>query len=349
MPTLVAGIYFAFIASPQYMSEFRFSVRPVSTGNLAAMAASGDATMIMSDSYIVADYVTSRDVLDELQRQLNLRDLYTKPGIDYLSRFDPEGSVEEFVSYWQGRISSYFDLVTGITTVEVTAFSPEDAHRITSIVKQLCEALVNDISEQARREQVNFAQAELGRAEQRLTDAQRKAFDFRNQINTIDAAKSAEADFGIVTQLRTTLSQLRTEYASSRAASLTDDAPTQRALRNRIAATEEQLKLMESRVSSRPEDGNAIGSGAEVIGNYESIQLEQTIAQQLYESALRNFENARMTAANNLIYLATYVQPSLPQRAAYPRVFIDTMLVFLCGFGAWVVLGLIFTSLKDHA
>ncbi|MEZ1459330.1 hypothetical protein QVM56_32695, partial [Pseudomonas aeruginosa] len=61
IPTIIAGVYYAFFAAPQYVSEFRFSVRP----NLGAGAgsSSADSLLIMSNSYIVSDYVGSRDAV----------------------------------------------------------------------------------------------------------------------------------------------------------------------------------------------------------------------------------------------------------------------------------------------
>jgi capsular polysaccharide transport system permease protein len=73
------------------------------------------------------------------------------------------------------------------------------------------------------------------------------------------------------------------------------------------------------------------------------------IATKLYESSLTNYEQARMRANNNQTYLATYVQPGVAQIASYPRVFIDTLLVFLSAIGIWVVSTLIFYSIRDHA
>ncbi|OLP59214.1 hypothetical protein BJF93_04770 [Xaviernesmea oryzae] len=344
LPTILGALYFAFVASPQYASEFRFSVRPSSTGG-GSMAA--EAAVIMSNSYIVSDYILSRDAVEALDKTVGLRTIYSNENIDSWSRLSPDASIEKMVSYWKKRVSTNYDLTTGINIVEVSAFRPEDAQRIAEGLKVLCEKLINEISEKARQTQMSVSKAELDRAADRLRDLRREQTALRVDQGTIDARKEADAKLQLSTKLRAEQSQLKSEY-SSLSSYMDSKSPKLTVLRSQIKANEEQLALMQSQITDTNDTSGALG-GATLVTRYDEIETDIDIATKYYQSMLTNFENARMQASNSQIYLATYVQPGMPQIAAYPRVFFDTVLVLLSAIGIWVVSTLIFYSIRDHA
>lgn len=348
LPTIIGALYYAFIASPQYVSEFRFSVRansgPASTGSTVAI----DAMLAMSNSYIVSDYVGSRDAVVALDKAVDLRNLYSSSGVDFLSRLGSDASIEKLVRYWSSRIDTSYDITTGINVVEVSAFSPQDAQKIASTLKVLCENLVNGISDAARKSQMEFAHAELQRAEERLKKVRLEDAALRSEEQTVDARKEADGKLQLNIKLRGELATLRSEY-SMLAQYMDPKSPKLTVLKNEIAATEEQIANLQAQVgSTEPSAGTTRSTDAQVISRYDQIQTDLEIASKLYESALSNYEVSRAQANNNQIYLATYVQPGMPEIAAYPRVLFDTFLVFLSACGIWVVVTLVYYSIRDH-
>ncbi len=350
LPTIIGGLYYAFIASPQYVSEFRFSVRPNSGGSATVASATADAMLAMSNSYIVSDYVGSRDAVVALDKAVDLRARYAASGADFVSRLSSDASIESLVRYWNSRINTSYDITTGINVIEVSAFSPQDAQTIAAALKILCENLVNDISDAARKSQMEFAHAELQRAEDRMKDVRREDAELRSEQKTVDARKEADGKLQLNIKLRGELATLRAEY-STLAQYMDPKSPKLTVLKNQIAATEEQIANLRAQVGSADpalEPQATKNADTQVITRYDQIQTDLEIAAKLYESALSNYEVARAQANNNQIYLATYVQPGLPEIASYPRVFFDTFLVFLSACGIWVVLTLVYYSIRDH-
>jgi capsular polysaccharide transport system permease protein len=347
LPTVIGGVYYAFIASPQYVSEFRFSVRP-NLGSGSAASAAVDVALAMSNSYIVSDYVSSRDAVASLEEKVGLSSLYSAESIDFLSRLNPQASMEKVLDYWDSRIHTSYDMTTGINIIEVSAFSPEAAHRIAVALKELCERLVNQISDNARKSQMDFALSELERSEARLKDVRRQETELRTDQRTIDARKEADGRLQLNIKLRGELAALESQY-SSLSQYMDSKSPKLNVLKNEIAATREQIGLLQAQVGENGTgvENNAVSANA--ITRYDQIQTDLEIASKLYESSLTNYESARAQANNSQIYLATYVQPNTPQAASYPRVFFDTILVFLSACGIWIVLTLIYYSIRDHA
>jgi capsular polysaccharide transport system permease protein len=87
LPTLVGAVYYGLIASNQYASDVRFSIRGNDTS--AADLFSGLSGMLgtsksLQDSYLVTNYLTSREVVEDIEKKVPLRAMYTKSFIDYL-------------------------------------------------------------------------------------------------------------------------------------------------------------------------------------------------------------------------------------------------------------------------
>ncbi|MCD7108698.1 hypothetical protein LRX75_06550 [Rhizobium sp. DKSPLA3] len=350
IPTIIGGLYYAAVASPRYVSEFRFSVRPGEGGSGSSAA---ELALTMSNSYIVSDYAMSRDAVESLEKDVGLREIYSRPDVDFLSRLSSDVSLEGLVSYWNKRLSTSYDLTTGINTIEVAAFSPQDAFRISTALKDLCEKLVNDLSEKARQSQLAFAKAELDRSEARLTNVRSQETELRTGQKSIDARKEADGKIQLITKLHGSLADLQAQYTAL-GSYMDAKSPRLTVLKSQINATQQELDRLQSQVRSSG-DGSSGGSNpamladAQLMTQYDKIQSDLDIATKLYTSSLTNYENARMLASNNQIYLATYVQPGIAQIAAYPKVVFDTFLVFLSGLGLWIVLTLVYYSIRDHA
>lgn len=347
VPTVLGGVYYAYFASPQYVSEFRFTVRPnMGSGSAAAV----DAALAMSNSYIVSDYVNSRDAVVALEKAVDLRSLYAAESTDVLSRLKPEASIEDLIKYWNSRIHTSYDLTTGINIVEVSAFSPEAAQRIAAALKILCETLVNQISDGARKSQMEFARGELERSEARLKNVRLQETAMRTDQRTLDARKEADGRLQLNLKLRGELSTLQAQY-DSLTTYMSPKSPKLTLLSNQIAATQEQISQLQAQVGGTDGKDNLSGNAvnASAISRFDQLQTDLEIASKLYESSLTAYEAARAQSSNSQIYLATYVQPGLAQNASYPRAFFDTFLIFMSALGIWVVLTLIYYSIRDHA
>ena len=83
LPTLVACLYYGLLASDQYAAEVRFGVRQTEEPNVSddalAMIARGLAVGTAGrEPYLVANYVHSLNLVEDLDRQIGLREIYSK-------------------------------------------------------------------------------------------------------------------------------------------------------------------------------------------------------------------------------------------------------------------------------
>jgi capsular polysaccharide transport system permease protein len=365
LPTVGAGIYYFSIAADQYVAEFRFAVTesspmlpgvPPTTGSAAAATSSpllgGLAAMVGGSSaslqnYVVIDYLLSRQAVDELERRIGVRALYSGPQSagDPLARFDNGASMEKFVAYWRRMVSATYDPMTGLANANVRAFTPQDARLIADTLVAMSEELVNDIARRPQLDTVRFAEGEVRRAEQRMKDVRSALTEFRYREGIIDPSAPVSGNVDLVKALRGQLIQLQTELASLASQQGNTNAPMAQALRARITATRDQLSKVEKDVAQNRDGNRAL---TEVVGRYEQLDLERQYAQAMVVSTMQALDQARANASAQHLYLTPYVRPAQPESATYPRRGESTLLAALAAFGVWIVGFMIVRSIGEH-
>ncbi len=340
LPVVIATLYFAFIASNQYVAEFRFMVKDASqsaisatAGLLAAMGGGGSSSAY--DNYLVTDYLVSRQAAEELQSRIKVTELYARKDVaDFWSRFDASQPMEKFVSYWQGMVTSHFDQVTGIAVAQVKAFTPQDALLIANSLVKLAEEQVNDIANRTQRDAVGYAEREVARAEERLKANAAKLAEYRNRVGVIDPTTSVGASNSALTQgLRASLAQLETQRQTFLRQGLQPNAPAVVTNENVINSTKQQIASVENSVGVN-KNGAALSS---VIAEYEQLELEKQFAQAMRTSTMAALDAARASAASQHLYITPYVRPSLPESALYPRRILSIIAVTGLALIAWLI------------
>jgi capsular polysaccharide transport system permease protein len=343
LPIIVASIYYGFIASNQYVAEFRFAVKDTSIStsgsigtSLSSLLGAGSGAAPL-ENYIVADYLTSRQAVEELERRIQVRSLYARPQIDWWERFNLSKPMEKFVSYWQNMVTSNYDIVTGIATAQIRAFSPDDALLISSTLVKLSEELVNGIANRSNLDAVRFAEKEVESAQNRLKKVRADLTQYRNKVGVIDPATSVVATNSTVQQsLQGNLTALETQVAALLNRHLSPSSPAIMTLQNQIKATKDQLAAVEATVAAGKERAGGASLSA-VIAEYEQLELERTFAQALVTSAMQALEQARAMAASQRLYITPYVRPSLPESSTYPRRIFSIFVVGILAFLIWVI------------
>ena len=85
IPTLAASAYYFWFASDQFVSEFKFAVRGaerVGPDGLSAMGAGSNPGALLADTFVVTDFINSRQIIDEVTKDVNTRDLFAAPYAD---------------------------------------------------------------------------------------------------------------------------------------------------------------------------------------------------------------------------------------------------------------------------
>lgn len=346
LPTFLTASYFGLIASDRFVSESTFVVRSAKSplaGGLGGLLQIVGITRSQDDSYSVQEYLLSRDAVEALSQRLPLREMFNRPGADAIARFPNlyyGKSAEELFQYYKSRVSVVHMAATGLTTLRVQTFSPDDSLAISRTLLGLGEELVNRMNERIRADAIRFSEAEVARAEQRLVEAQIAITAFRNRELMLDPEKSslivAELIGRLSTEVAAVTAQLREVQSSS------PNSPQIPGLQRRIAALEGQVALERQRVS------NASDGLAEKIAGYERLNLQREFAVKALASAVTSLEVARNEARRQQLYLERVAEPHIADYAEEPRRLRSVLVTFVGSLLLYFVGWLILAGIREH-
>ena len=196
IPTAIAVFYYATYASNIYISESRFVVRSPQKQGLSSMSdlfSRVGITKSDDDSYIVRDYILSRDAMEILIKDLDIKEKYASPTIDSLARFPGwrywETSQESFYRYYLRQVGVLVEPGSSIASLTVRAFDPESAMQINKKLLELGENFVNHLNERARTDIVKAAQKEVDLAQSRLEAKAMQLNSMRSAKQTLDGER----------------------------------------------------------------------------------------------------------------------------------------------------------------
>lgn len=353
LPTIAAGVYYFVYASDQYVVQFKFAVRDTSTA-VSTSAATADLTSLVgissssnpTENYMVTEYMTSQQAVEELQSRINIREIYSRPSIDFASRMDASAPTEEFARYWKSMTTAQFDQITGIAWAEIRAFTAEDAFLVAKTLLSLGEDLINEVAQRPQREAMRYAEAEVARAEDRLKKVRADLAQYRDKTGLIEPTGSVVmANATVASTIRSTIAQIQTDISILKKQGVKDNSAQAQTLQARLRATEEQLKAVENQISTAKSGDSPI---SQAVARYEQLDLERLFAQNLLTSTMQSLEQARSNAATKRIYVVAFVQPALPQMSTYPRRGVATLTVAIACLLLWTIALLVSRSIKEH-
>jgi capsular polysaccharide transport system permease protein len=339
VPDLVVTVYFGLIASDQYVSDAKFTV---SSAAIPKMDGLGSVTgvppiLIVQDTQVVTSYIGSRAMVERLEHTSGLRDAYGSNSIDWWSRFRKDKPIEKFTDYWDKMADTSIALPSGIVTLTVRAFAPDDAKRIADAVIEQSETLINDLNERMRNDTVLASERDMQQASQDLGKARMQMEYERNAEGLIDVSQTSKALNGLISGLQGDLLKAQQEYQTE-LKYVTADAPQMQVLSSRIIAMQSQLEQMKAQLTSQTDRSVSAMADKALSGKmtkFAELDLEERIAEKRYEVSVAAVEAARMMSERRMLYLHEIVAPALPEDAKYPKRLLNIGMTFLASLLAW--------------
>jgi capsular polysaccharide transport system permease protein len=345
-PTAIAIVYFGLIASDIYVSESRFVVRSpqrqTQTSVVGALLQGTGFSRAQDDTYPVIDYIQSRDALRELNKGDYILDAYGNHG-DLLSHFSRhiDGSFEALWKYYGKRIVSVdLDSTSAIATLQVRAYTANDAQKINKTLLDMSERLINRMNERAAVDTVQFAQTQVDVAANKAKDAAAALASYRNLYTVFDPEKQSALQLQQVTSLQAQMFAAQTQLIQLQ--SIAPQNPQIPVLKTSIATLEQQMQGATGGVTSGK---NSLSAKAAA---YARLQLDAEFSNKQLASAMAALENAKAEAARKQLYLERLVQPNEPDVAIEPKRIRGILTAFVLGLVAWASLSLLLASIREH-
>lgn len=347
IPTLSYALYMWTKAANQYESNVGFGSRTEDApstfdflGALGGVSQSGS-----KDMDILSQFIVSQELVTRLDKQLDLKTIYSKPQGDPLSRFAPGGTIEDLLAYWQRMVIVNYDSGTGLMTLQVFAFDPTDAKKIAEAILVQSTKIINDLSQTAQDDTTRYSKDALSAAEQKLGDARVAVLDYQVKNRVVDPTAAIADQNGVIGTLNQQLATTQIELDMLTGTVGANDV--------RIATLTRKLEVINNRIAEeQAKVGGATDAGspgfAKLMQEFERLKVDQDFAERSYLSALAAYDQAINDAQHKTRYLATYVAPTLAEAPTAPNRPLSSLVVALVGFLLWSVTVLIYYALRDR-
>ncbi len=345
--TLLAALYWLFIASDRYVSEARVVIQRTDlpggqTMDFASLLGGANSGS-RSDQLLLREHLMSVDLLTKLDARLDLRGHYSNSQRDPLSRLWFENaSIEWFHRHYLSRVSVNLDEYAGVLVIQAQAYDPRMAQAIASQLVQEGEQTMNRLAHQLAQAQVQFLEQQVASLHQRVLQTRRAVLDFQDKKGLVSPQASAESITAIVARLESQRAELQTQRSALQAY-LVPQHPSIVLLNQQITAIQQQIAQEQNKLASA--GGKTLNRTVEA---FQRLEMEASFAQDVYKTALIALEKGRVEATRTLKKMSLLQAPSLPEYPLQPNRFYNLLVFAIVALLMAGVMHLLLAIVKDH-
>ena len=346
LPTVVLSVYYGLIASDVYTSESKFVIRSPSQ-----QSATGIGVMLQNigfssssdDSYLVRDYLSSRDAVQNLKNDLDIQSKYSAQTVDVISRFGTFGdpTFENFYEYFHKKVKVVYDPVSSISSLQIEAYSAEDARAINENLLKMSEEVVNRINNNAKNDILTAAEKDVKDAQELSAKTATAVAEYRVKNDVFNPEGQSAIVLQEISKLQDALIQTETQLTQAR--EITPENPQIKAMETRIKSLKKNI-AEKSKLVTGPSDVSLSNRSVE----YQRLQLEKELADKQLTAAMAGYEKAKTDFNQKQLYLERLAMPSLPDEATKPKRLKNVFSGFIFGLLLWGVVRLFVAGVREH-
>jgi capsular polysaccharide transport system permease protein len=349
LPTLCAGFYYTFMATPLYEAKSEFIIQ-TADGTLSAGAAGGFGGMLggaleaNTDSIAVQGYLQSREALQRLDRDQNFKGIFSGPDIDGLQRLADDATDEDAYRIFQRNVNVAYDPTERVIKMTVRSPDPQTSVAFSEALIGYAEEQIDHLTTRKREDQMRDARLSYENAEAKMIASQRKVVDLQKKYEVL----SSEIE---VTLISTQIGQLEGQLSADRLSlaqmesNESPNAARMDPIKRRIAAVEAEIATLRARMTQDAGDGVSL---AEVQSELLVAQADVQTRQLMLATTLTQLETARIEANRQVRYLSLSVRPLAQDEAAYPKAFENTLVAMLVFAGIYLMIAMTAAILREQ-
>ncbi|MBO0346802.1 hypothetical protein J0X15_16365 [Roseibium sp. CAU 1637] len=350
IPSLICAFYYAFIASSQYVAETRMIVRTIGVSEQFSTSEDREGRSIIGgdsltqDSYIVANFLESPEIVRTLSDRIGLRELFSKDSIDFISRLSPDASFETLHKFWNNQIDTYVDGPSGIIIVTIRAFTPEESVEIMNAALAAADEMIERISEKAKQDLVARAETDVRASLSEYQTALMELRVYQNKTGVLDPVSTGKLAISVISTLLEEKLSLTVELNAMKAANAGDSAKA-RQLERAVEALESEIQLRRDSLAGQSSTGVQL---SDQLTEFSRLETRRVVTEAIYEANVRNLDTAKSTALRRTTFVSVFSQAQRPEKSKYPARFSAWIIFTLGMFTLWVTATLVWMSIADH-
>lgn len=346
LPVFYAFIYYSSIAAPMFVSEATFILRSgvkKQVDPFTALLQNVGVGKAQEETYIVEEFVLSRDMVALLEEQEQLSAAFKHEKADFWQRYPRPFEDENFERLYKAYprfITFSTDGSTGLSKIKVRAFTAEQSEKIAQAILRNSEEFVNKLNDSARQDSLRDAQVEVEEAEERVSRAQAALTAYRLETQVLDPRSTSTAATELVASLSVEAAGARAQLET-----LARTAPNS----PQIPIIQTQIQSLESQIAR--ERAKITGSGRSLVNQasrFETLFLENRFAEEALRAANTALGVVRLESRQKEVYLQRIAEPKAPDSSTHPRRARSIFVVFLSALLGYGILALIAAGVREH-
>lgn len=347
LPTLMIGYYYYVIATPMYGTKSQFVIQKAdSQGGSAGLGGlfGGTGLATSQDSIAVQSYLQSREAMLRLDHDYGFKAHFSQDHIDAIQRLDMDASNEAAYKLYERRVNISYDPTEGIIKMEVVAADPSVSATYSNALISYAEDQVDHMTARLRDDQMRGAQEIFSQAETGMLTAQQEVLRLQKTSNVL----SVDVEVGLLTGQIQQLELLQTqdkltliELEANARPNLAKVKP----LKRRIQARADAVAELRAQLTQGSDGAESV---ADISAKLAIAQINLETRTMMMQQALQQMDTAQVEANRQTRYLSLGVSPIPPDEATYPRKFENTILAFLIFAGAYLMMSLTASILREQ-
>ncbi|WP_138468515.1 capsule biosynthesis protein [Poseidonocella sp. HB161398] len=343
LPAAGAFYYLYEHAQDRYASNSAFFVHKedTSTSIETVFGLTGiGGTTTTPDADVLYQFIQSQRMVELADQKLDLRAMFSPAyDVDPVFSLKPDATLEDMIDYWGRAVKVIYEADSGLINLEVRAFSPEDAQKISQEILDESATLINDLSRISEGDSIKEAEADLHIAEERLKKSRVAVAEFRGSSQFVDPSASVAGQEGVITALETRLAEEMIARDALVGTTTRDDDP-------RLERSDRMIEAIRERI--KEERANVGSDQAPAVGTYEELLADRQFAEAAYTAALGAYDAAVAEARRKSRYLAVHIEPTLAASSIYPQRVLYGLTATAFLFVIWGVAMLVVMSIRDR-
>lgn len=347
LPTLMVGYYYYVIATPMYATKSQFVIQKADSqgggGGLGSLFG-GTGLATSQDSIAVQSYLQSREAMLRLDRDHSFKAHFSQDWIDAIQRIDTDASNEAAYKLYERRVKISYDPTEGIIKMEVVAADPDVSATYSNALISYAEEQVDHMTSRLRDDQMMGAQNIFSKAEAQMLKAQQVVLKLQKASNVL----SIDVEVGLLSGQIQQLEVMQTQDRLTLVELNSNARPNQtkvNQLEGRLKARADAIADLRAQLTQGSE---GVESVADTSAKLAIAQINLETRTMMMQQALQQMDTAQVEANRQTRYLSLGVTPVPPDEATYPRKFENTILAFLIFAGAYLMMSLTASILREQ-
>lgn len=348
IPTIIYFVYNALIFTPRYESNATIAIKDnnasLNVGGLSSLL--GSSSSGNTNPYMLQQYILSTNMLQALNKKVNLLKLYQSHRIDFFSRLSRRANQKNQLNYYASKVDVTYNQDSQSLDVNAQGITPVEAQKILQAIIDATQDYVNNIDYQLAAQRLDFAQKQVELAQQKLTETNDQIIRFQNQNDTLDPKSEVSNLAGILAGLQAQLVSAQTELANMQTY-MQVNSPDVDTQKTKIASLQQQIEIQKQKILGM--DGSSRNAKLnQVVNKFEWLRMNAQVAVSEYTAAIGSLESAKADEIKQKQQVVILQAPTKPDFPEYPRLWYNTFTLFIILLMLYGIARMAKTIIDEH-